>query len=75
MIKPDMIPDEVVEAAAKHISEADMEDYPNYWKKQLRASIAAALNAWPFGAVCHYTIKDTEGWELVLPLPQEARDE
>lgn len=67
------IPDEVVEAAVT----AWLESASDYTRlnESIRASIAAALNAWPFGAVCHYTIKDTEGWELVLPLPQESGDE
>lgn len=71
MIKPEQIPDEVVEAAAKHISEADMEDYPNYWKKQLRASIAAAINAWP--GVGIETVFVEEDY-LILPVPNEPRD-
>lgn len=36
--------------------------------------IRTAINAWPFGAVCHYTIENTEGWELILPLPQERQN-
>ena len=65
MIKPDMIPKECFVA------------YQRAFKRGggVGDALAAALNAWPFGAVCHYTIKDTEGWELVLPLPQEARDD
>lgn len=69
MIRADMIPEEVVKAAIKAWENNDQSFRPN------AETIAAALNAWPFGAVCHYRIKDTEGWELVLPLPQEARDE
>lgn len=65
MIKPDMIPKECFVA------------YQRAFKRGggVGDAISAALNAWPFGAVCHYTIKDTEGWELILPLPLEARDE
>ena len=38
------------------------------------ASIAAALSAWPGAAVCHYTIANTEGWEMVLPLPEAPQE-
>lgn len=71
----DQIPDEVVEAAAKHISEADMEDYPNYWKKQLRASIAAALNVWPGAQEKPYWEFRTHERhsELILPLPRKPQ--
>ena len=69
MLKANQIPEEVVEAAVAAWKKDDQSFRPN------AETIAAALNAWPFGAVCHYTIKNTEGWELVLPLPQEARDE
>ena len=66
MIRPDMMPDEVINAYRHMIVYGGVDG---------AEALAAALNAWPFGAVCHYTIKDTEGWELVLPLPQEVSDE
>ena len=72
MIKPDMIPDEVINAYMHMIVYGGVDG---------SEALAAALNAWPGAAVCHYTIQNTEGWELVLPLPQgaaaplEARDE
>ena len=72
MITPDMIPDEVVEALHTSLADDAGVLVP---KGDCVAAIAAALNAWPGAAVCHYTIKDTEGWELVLPLPQEVSDE
>ena len=40
-------------------------------------AIAATINAWPSGAVCHYRMGDSEGLEMVLPLPfpQEKQDD
>ena len=87
MIRADMIPDEVVEAAARvlhshaeifddllweDISQADQEAY----FEEARASIAAALNAWP-GAVWRESGVGREivSRRIVLPLPQEASDE
>ena len=78
MITADQIPDEVVEAAARALSEAEL--WPGVWSRldsvvqdaftaQARATIAAAINAWPSGAVCHYRMGDSEGLEMVLPLP------
>jgi hypothetical protein len=80
-----VIPDEVVEAAARAGYEnwrsAGREAAPAFdelapmiqdeERRTAHAAIFAALNAWPHGAVCHYTIADSEGWEMVLPLPQE----
>lgn len=86
-IQPHQIPDEVVEAAARALWQAQHEHWMMYKdkvreigllppydeltaskKKELvdeaRATIAAALNAWP-GAVIPY------GPRLILPLPQE----
>lgn len=85
MIKPDMIPDEVMEAAAKALCSEDCgglhiwhEISPksrHRYERQARAAIAAALNAWP--GVVNYR----GGWEpvvhnnrkphLILPLTQE----
>ena len=88
MIRPEQIPDEVVEAGAEAC--ADAEFWAGYWitlekdsnesavyQKQARAGIAAAINAWPSGAVCHYRMGDSEGLEMVLPLPfpQEKQDD
>lgn len=80
MLKPEQVPDEVVEAAAKELA------YTNGWRNQqgidvckpvVLEIIAAAITAWPGAAVCHYTIGDDEGYEMVLPLPfpQETRDD
>lgn len=74
MIKPDMIPDKVARGAAYAFYNADTGlGIVDDWK----TAIAAALNAWPSAAVCHYTIADNEGYEMVLPLPfpQDAGDE
>ena len=96
MIRPDQIPDEVVEAAARaeyetmraeaisdHGAIAETmycpwekvsPDAKEYYMRLARAAIAAAINAWP-------------GWEgswdethglrrvIILPLPQEPRDD
>lgn len=72
MINPEQVPDEVVAAAREAWLRSDVSA-----KEDWRASIAAALNAWPGAAVCHYTIGDNEGYEMVLPLPfpQEGGDE
>lgn len=59
MIKPEQVPDAVVEALL------DTSNVAKPWKD----AIAAAINAWPGAAVCHYTIADDEGYEMVLPLP------
>lgn len=75
-----LIPDEAVEAAARamcqhayaHVPALDWEKQLQdpYWLEQARAACAAMLAAWPFGAVCHYKIANTEGHEMVLPLPE-----
>lgn len=61
MIKPDQIPDEVVKAAVKAWKKDTQSFHPN------AEIIAAALNAWPKA--------DQYLGAVVLPLPQEARDE
>lgn len=68
MIKPDMIPDDVVVALR---SALDRSEY-------LDTAIAAALNAWPEAKrVKEYFTHDTDHYEpaIILPLPQEAGDE
>lgn len=82
MITADQIPDEVVEAAAEAVCDAEF--WAGEWKKlhpdsneakvyckQARAAIAAALNAWPEA----WTSKEMIGGQpyLLLPLPQEPR--
>ena len=73
MIKPDQIPDEVVEALHTSLADDAGVLVP---KGDCVAAIAAALTAWP--GVFLYPMNKTR---LVLPLPQgaaapqEARDE
>lgn len=67
MIKPDMIPDEVVKAFSDeyHFTEGD-------WK---RNCIAAALNAWPgfeYRADAAFPAFGYGPAAIILPLPQEA---
>jgi hypothetical protein len=69
MIKPDMIPNEVVEAAAKAMWRTDD---PTAWEKMMAATaIFAALDAWPEGFTDTLEVRQT----IILPLPQEARDD
>ena len=71
MIRPDMIPDEVVEAALKAWEEDDQSFRPN------AKTIAAAINAWPGS----YSLAENDSAvirdvaAIILPLPQEASDE
>ena len=64
MIRADMIPDEVVEAALKK-------------RGLMREAIADALNAWPGACSARddFIAMADEGPWLILPLPQEARYE
>lgn len=90
MLKPEQIPDEVVEASAivlmgqlmvrredaLHVWAGMHEPVKEQFRREARAAFVAGLKAWPGGAVCHYTIGDDEGYEMVLPLPhQEYSDE
>jgi len=83
LIKPDMIPDEVVEAAAKAAYENQRTrkwDRCGYvgqqqLRRDARAAIAAALNAWP-GASYVPGLEQwgkTHGAHIHLPLPQEPQ--
>ena len=80
LIKPDMIPDEVVEAAAKAAYENQRTrkwDRCGYvgqqqLRRDARAAIAAAINAWPGAEVVEWYHADKT---LILPLPQDPRDE
>ena len=84
MLKAEQIPDEVVEATAWAMcddinGEGAWDETPfrhrPMWRSAARASIAAAINAWPGMWVEQlYPLPvDTQG--IILPLPQEARDE
>jgi hypothetical protein len=77
MIKPEQIPDEVVEAAVT----AWLEKASDYTRlnESIRAAIAAALAAWP---EMHTAIDDDEDSDdpptrlaIILPLPKDAADE
>jgi len=87
MLKPEQIPDEVVEAAARALADdakLNWDDVPyahNVMRGEAGAAIAAALNAWP-GASMKTTfwpndegvwIVPRHGW--LLPLSTEARDD
>lgn len=90
MIKPEEIPDEVVETAAinlmgrlmvshqdaLHVWSGMYEPAKYQFRREARAAIAAAINAWPGMGY----IEDVSGWdvhiELPLPVvPQEKNDE
>lgn len=76
MIRADMIPDEVVEAAAKAHAMIN-EGHDKWWHlhvEKVRASIAAALNAWP-GMSTGPNIYGRQDSIIHLPLPQETSDE
>ena len=68
MIRADMIPDEVVEAAARAIQK----ETGSF--NEARAAIVAALSAWP-GAEINQRICSRGTEYLILPLPAEASDE
>lgn len=80
MIRAEQIPDEVVEAAARAVCEAEngpCKCLPDecgciYWLAHARASIVAALNAWPGMEGAWY--EGNTATAIILPLPQENRD-
>ena len=69
MIRPDQIPPEVVEAAYV----AFTTKLHDNWRDELRASIAAALAAWPgaYHAKGYNTYFEGDFDHVVIPLPQE----
>jgi hypothetical protein len=84
MINPAQIPDEVVEAAARALCKEQRMFWPdlnnderNIIRGEARAAIAAGLAAWPNAK----TLRDDGRRQtyivpaLILPFPQEARDE
>jgi len=77
MIDPAQIPDEVVEAAARAIGEETYVGNKQTLRDAGRAAIAAGLAAWPNAK----TLRDDGRRQtyivpaLILPLPQEARDD
>jgi len=66
MIKPEQIPDEVVEALCNHVG-------PVMTRADWCAAITAALNAWEGAEVMTYW-SNPERW-IKLPLPKDAADE
>jgi len=80
MIRPEDIPEEVVEAAAMALyddlrADIDPLDWTEigdwrraYFRKEARASIAAAIAAWP--GMWHIKPIDFEG-KIILPTPTE----
>ena len=87
MIDPKMIPPEVVEAVAVtlmgrmmvshqdalHVWSGMYEPEKDQFRREARAAIAAALNAWP-GNTVEFRRDSYMGWDgnlLILPLPQE----
>ena len=83
MLTAEQIPDEVVEAAAKAASEDrgyDWEMHPNFHKafrRMATAAIRAALEAWPGSRHSKGYNTFFEGYfdHIILPLPQEPRDD
>lgn len=71
MIRPDQIPDEAVEAAAKELARLNCDEWWTLYMRRARAAIAAALEAWP-GAEREVYANAEEG--IFLPLT-EASDE
>ena len=81
MIKPEQIPPEVVEAAAKAMIQPspslnwdNMPGFHSIWLEEACAAITAALNAWP-GMTLHQQDINAEYSYFVLPLPQEASND
>jgi len=72
MIDAKQIPDEVVEAA--RAAYRDGFEQLDSHEEIMRASIAAALSAWP-GIRMMVDIDTGDDSALKLPLPQEASDE
>ena len=68
MITAEQIPDEVVKAALSAYKYASSDVYTTE-EHDMAEALVAALNAWPSGAVCHYRMGDSEGLEMVMPLP------
>ena len=86
MIKPEQVPDEVVETAAVvlmgrlMVSRADAllvwsgmyENEKEQFRREARAAVVAGLEAWPNSELVPWYHADET---LILPLPQEASDE
>ena len=79
MLKAEQIPDDVVEATAWAMcddinGEGAWDETPfrhrPMWRSAARASIAAAINAWPNIERAKWSDRT-----FIIPLPQEARDD
>ena len=77
MLKPEQVPDEVARIADEAYYDTAGDNPTMSDEDVMKRAISAALNAWTGAAVCHYTIGDDEGYEMILPLPfpQEGGDE
>ena len=71
MIKPEMIPDEVARLADEAYYDIAGDNPTISDELAMKHAIAAALNAWPGSCNVACTLADL----LLLPLPQEPRDE
>lgn len=74
MIRPDQIPDEAVEAAARDMALTEWGD-TKMWDvfiKRAESAIAAAINAW--SGACEIEDHDRIPY-LALPLPQENQND
>ena len=75
MIRAEMIPDEVVEAAARAIADDaklnwdDVLYAHNVMRGEARAAIAAALNAWPGALISPDEVIDGELLPPIISLP------
>lgn len=84
MIKPEQIPDEVVEAAAitlmgrlmvsqqdaLHVWSGMYEPEKEQFRREARAAFAAALNAWPALKICYFL---PQGMTITLPFPNVSK--
>ena len=68
MIKPDQLPDEVVLAARDVFMRSQ-----DHISENIRAAIAAALNAWP-EVERIYRSEDEKLFTILLPLPHKDGD-
>lgn len=70
------IPNAALEAGVKAFAEAEANDYTSH-AEDLATACLAMLGAWP-GMNTEFRRDSYMGWDgalLILPLPQEARDE
>lgn len=76
MIKPEQIPDEALEAAARSIAAIENGD-DSIWDAYIGCAeyaIAAAINAWP-GMSMERESHKAKWSSVLLPLPQEKNDD